>query len=208
MHKDKTWVYIDSFNLYYGALNNHGTRAGLKWLDLENWLSKVLSGNDVQKIKFFTARVSGKYDPTKPIRQENYFRALRTLKKFEMIEGTFLFKNQKIHITQDVNLFAKVPEEKGTDVNLGIHLVNDAHNKMFETAVVVSNDSDLAGAVKIVTQELKLKVGILNPYPTFTQKLKQHASFLLSVREKAILKSQFPSTMTDANGTFTKPIAW
>lgn len=55
-------------------------------------------------------------------------------------------------------------EEKGSDVNLASHLVNDAHNRDFEVAIVISNDSDLVEPVRIVTQELGLQVGILNPH--------------------------------------------
>ena len=38
-------------------------------------------------------------------------------------------------------------EEKGSDVNLAVHLVNDAWHGRFDCAVVVSNDSDLAEAM-------------------------------------------------------------
>lgn len=89
-----TIVYIDGFNLYYGALNCK--RPGLKWLNLEDWLAKLLPTNNIVGIKYFTARVSGKYDPNKPLRQELYLRALKTLKKVQIIEGAFLIKKRKI----------------------------------------------------------------------------------------------------------------
>jgi uncharacterized LabA/DUF88 family protein len=41
-------------------------------------------------------------------------------------------------------------EEKGSDVNLGVHLVNDAWLNRYDCAVVVSNDSDLAEAISLV----------------------------------------------------------
>jgi len=205
--KPKTYVYIDSFNLYYGALNKRN-KIGLKWLDINAWLTKILPRNDIAKIKFFTARVSGKYDPTKPQRQDLFFRALKTIPNFEIIYGTFLFRDSKIHITHDVKIIAKVPEEKGTDVNLAVHLLNDAHKKQFDIAVIVSNDSDLAGAVKIVTQELRMPVGIINPFDKFNKTIIQYASFKQLAREKAILSSQFPASLTDSIGTFTKPPSW
>jgi uncharacterized LabA/DUF88 family protein len=188
LSKPKTIVYIDGFNLYYGMLNKH--RAGLKWLDINKLLMILLPNNEIQKIKFFTARVSGKYDPSKPNRQEIYFRALKTLPNVNIIEGTFLFKWAKINITNDVKMLARVPEEKGTDVNLAVHLVNDAHNKIFDVAVIVSNDSDLAEAIKV------------------NQKLIRNASFKKMIRETAILNSQFPVTLTDSTGQITKPPSW
>lgn len=203
----KTIVYIDGFNLYYGALNKKGP--GRKWLDLESWLKKLLPNNNIAEIKFFTARVTGKFDPDKPVRQNLYFRALATNKKITRIEGRFLNKKVKIQVTSDVTVTGKVPEEKGTDVNLATHLVNDAHNKMFEMAVVVSNDSDLSEAIRIVAQ-IKLPVGVINPCMgmTFNKQLTRHAIFKEPVRTNAILRSQYPNAMTDSVGSFTKPPAW
>jgi uncharacterized LabA/DUF88 family protein len=206
--KDITYVYIDSFNLYYGSLNKPHQNRGTKWLDLEQWLSKILLQNDIQKIKFYTARVSGKYDPLKPVRQDTYFRALKTLPTVEIIEGFFLLKTQKIHISPDVCISARVFEEKGTDVNLATNLVNDAYKKKFDTAIVVSNDSDLAEAVRIVTQEVGLKVGVLNPYSKFNKQLIRYATFKHGIRDKAILASQFPAVLTDKVGAFSKPVTW
>lgn len=206
MEKEKTIVYIDSFNLYYGALNKN--QLGFKWLDLEAWLSSILPRHNIVKIKFFTARVSGKYGLAKPARQELYWRALRTLSNVEIIEGTFLFSPKKIHITDDVSLIAKIPEEKGTDVNIAVHLVNDAHLRKFETAVVVSNDSDLAESIRIVTQELKLKVGIVNPYPTFNKQISEYSTFKIPVRDSALRSSQFLEVLKDGTGVITKPRMW
>ena len=52
----RTFVYVDGFNLYYGALK--GTP--WKWLDLPALFTKVLQPHhDILKVKYFTARVSG-----------------------------------------------------------------------------------------------------------------------------------------------------
>ena len=51
----RTVVYVDGFNLYYGALK--GT--SWKWLDLVALFEKVLQPHhDILAIKYFTARVS------------------------------------------------------------------------------------------------------------------------------------------------------
>jgi hypothetical protein len=41
-------------------------------------------------------------------------------------------------------------EEKGSDVNLALHLLNDAWLNAYDCAVVVSNDSDLAESIRLV----------------------------------------------------------
>ena len=50
-------------------------------------------------------------------------------------------------------------EEKGSDVNLASHLLRDAYNRRFEVAEIITNDSDLAEPVRIVSQEIKLPLG-------------------------------------------------
>ena len=54
-------------------------------------------------------------------------------------------------------------EEKGSDVNLATHLLNDGYKKAYDIAVLITNDSDLIEPVRIIREELKLPVGIINP---------------------------------------------
>jgi hypothetical protein len=83
----KTIVYVDGFNLYYGALR--GTR--YKWLDLQRLSQLLLPKNQIVGIKYFTAKVSARpNDPGQPTRQQTYLRALRTVSNLEIIFGHFL----------------------------------------------------------------------------------------------------------------------
>ena len=100
-------------------------------------------------------------------------------------------------------------EEKGSDVNIAAHMVNDGHRGLYEVAILVSNDSDLVEPVKIVRNELKLPVGVLNPFlqtPSFD--LRKYATFVRPIRAGVLPASQFPPTLKDANGTFYKPPTW
>ena len=85
----RTFVYVDGFNLYYGALK--GTP--WKWLDLVALFNIVLQQHhDILKVKYFTARVSGTpTDQSQPRRQEVYLRALQHLRpEVEVYFGHFL----------------------------------------------------------------------------------------------------------------------
>ena len=68
--KPRTIIYIDGFNLYYGALK--GTK--FKWLDLQTLFQKLLGDHHtITEIKYFTARVSARdSDPDAPNRQDAY----------------------------------------------------------------------------------------------------------------------------------------
>jgi len=82
-------IYIDGFNLYYGSIK--GT--SYKWLNLLIMSQLLFPKDQINKIKYFTARVSARpHDLDQPIRQQTYFRALQTIPNIEIIEGRFLTK--------------------------------------------------------------------------------------------------------------------
>ena len=61
-------------------------------------------------------------------------------------------------------------EEKGADVSLASNLIHDAHRGLFDRAVIISNDSDLAEALRIVKEEVmdagrKARQGGVPPQP-------------------------------------------
>ena len=58
-----------------------------------------------------------------------------------------------------------MPEEKGSDVNLAVSLVHDAHLGRFDRAAVISNDSDLEEALRVVKDECGKEVYLLSPVP-------------------------------------------
>ena len=85
----RTQVYVDGFNLYYGALKD----TPFKWVDPVKLAYQLLPASySVSKLKYFTARVSGIPDAGAPARQQAYLSALATLPEVEVIWGSFLSK--------------------------------------------------------------------------------------------------------------------
>lgn len=219
------WAYIDGFNVYNGALK--GTP--YKWLDLQAFSQALRPTDQVSKVKFFTAKVNARAnDPDQPLHQMLYWRALRTISSIEIIEGHFLTKKTFLpevasvdQITAQqragVNAVGMKPtmahvyrsEEKGTDVNLAVDFVHDALVGLFDAAIVVSNDSDLARAVRIVRTETRKPVFVFHPpspHPSF--QLKQVASRFNRITTRHLSDSQLPPTLTDGQGAFGKPPTW
>jgi hypothetical protein len=93
-------------------------------------------------------------------------------------------------------------------VNLATLLVADAFRGNFEAAAVLSTDSDLALPIRLIREELKLPVGVLFPKGRFSVALDREASFRRTISPSHLRKCQLPPTLTDANGTITKPAAW
>lgn len=83
-----TCVYVDGFNLYYGALRGRPYR----WLDLCEFSRRLLKPyNSIRQIRYFTARVNPtKRDPTVAERQQAYLRALETIPNLSIHYGQFL----------------------------------------------------------------------------------------------------------------------
>lgn len=203
-----TYVYVDGFNLYYGAIR--GTR--YKWLDLVKFCQALLPSDNIGAIKYFTAKVSGRRgDPGEPIRQQLYLRALGTLPSVSVIYGQFLTHSIPLPVSGSNPIkWVKVDktEEKGSDVNLASHLLHDGFKNLYNTAVIISNDSDLREPVRMVREVLGLPVGIINPHQSHSKELQEYATFVRRIRERHLAASQFPSTLVDAQGRFGKPKGW
>jgi uncharacterized LabA/DUF88 family protein len=174
----------------------------------------LLPKNTVADIKYFTALVSARpNDPDQPVRQQLYLRALRTVPGVSIHLGHFLSHEVSMPLAPipgQRQQYARVikTEEKGSDVNLATHLLHDAHMGRFDVAVVISNDSDLLEPIKIVRSELGKKVGILNPQKNPSRALLPHIDFIKPIRSGVLAASQFPATLRDSVGTFTKPPSW
>ncbi len=148
----RTFVYVDGFNLNYGALKGRPWR----WLDPVALLKKVLQPqHEIVALKYFTARVSETPgDPSKPQRQDVYLRAVQRFRpEVEVYFGHFLSHAVRMPLARPEGNRRTVEvvrtEEKGSDVNLAVHLLNDGWLDLCDCAVVVSNDSDIAEAMRL-----------------------------------------------------------
>ncbi len=208
----RTNVYVDGFNLYYGALRN----TPFKWLNVEAMCTLLLppSQHSINRVRYFTARVSATpAKPQAPVNQHIYLRALRTVSSVSIHFRHFLRQRRWMPLVNPSpggSPLAEVwrMEEKGSDVSLASHLLNDAHRGDMECAVVVSNDSDLLEPIRLVKSELGLPVGVINPQAKPAKQLIENCSFFKQIRAGVLGASQFPVQWQDAKGTFHKPIAW
>jgi uncharacterized LabA/DUF88 family protein len=207
----RTTVYVDGFNLYFRALK--GTP--YKWLDLMSLSKKLLAPhNEITCIKYFTANVSGTAgDPDKAIHQDLYIRAcLHAIPCLEVIRGQFATHEvtRKLVVPINGQKYALVwdRKEKGSDVNLAAHLINDAWRDAFDCAVIVSGDSDLGESIRLVREYHQNKVvGLFSANKAGTSKqLITACSFVRAIRASALAGSLFPDTIPDTS--ITKPNDW
>ena len=220
----KANIYIDGFNLYYRALR--GQPYDLKWLDLSKLSAALIPGHEINRIRYFTAKVSSTAaDPTQNSRQQSYLRALETIPNLSITYGIFKNREKRGSLAKPIAgsphvVRFKVWEEKGSDVNLASHLLVDGFQDDYDFAVVISNDTDLVEPIRLVQSTLGLDVWVVNPSPPPAKKgqrdnnrmhqdLRNVASVSRRIYVSTLRKSQFPNPLIDANGrTITKPASW
>ena len=209
----KSIIYIDGFNLYYGALK--GTK--YRWLDLQTLFERVRPHDEIVAIEYFTARVRG----ISGKRQETYLKALLTKPLIEIIEGKFnLNKKVKCNVSScnfgGKKLFVK-PEEKRTDVNIAISMLLDAFHDECDRLILVSGDGDLVPAIAAVKQEKPEKeVIVYTPARNRFTASKRGSSELKSYADKTrdlpfdkIKRAQFKEELKDGKGSILqKPKEW
>ena len=207
-------VYIDGFNLYFGAVRNTPYR----WLNLRELSRRLLrAGHELNRVRYFTARVESRpHALSAPERQAVYIRALETLPELSIHWGLFRTHPRALPLADGTGMATVLrTEEKGSDVNLATYLLLDAFDGDYDTALVVSNDTDLLLPIVEVRRRFSVTVGISCPvyqpgrHPH--RELVEAADFNVHItrkRKKLLRECQFPDVLSDVNGTFHKPPGW
>jgi hypothetical protein len=205
----RTIVYIDGFNLYYGAVRG----SAFKWLNLQRFFLLLRPHDNIVKVHYFTALVEG---PTKP-NQEIYLRALGTLPLVNVVLGKF--KTKQVRCSNSACTFAgdrffTVPEEKRTDVNIAVFLLDDAYQNQCDHSIVVSGDSDLVPAISLLKVRFPKKrvtvyVPSRNPTRGAAVELRSVADRHRTLPLNLLPFSQFSNPLPDgAGGLLHKPASW
>ncbi len=206
---DRTIIYVDGFNLYYGAVRGGSS----KWLNLQRYFEMLRPHDSIIQIHYFTALVDG---PTKP-NQEVYLRALGTLPKVNIVLGKF--KKKQVRCSNSLcnftgNRLFQVPEEKRTDVNIAVFLLDDAYQDKCDHSIVVSGDSDLVPAIGLLkTRFPKKRVTVYvpsrNPKRGAAVELRSVADKSRTLPLNLLPLAQFPTSVPDGvGGTLVKPASW
>lgn len=197
-------VYIDGFNLYYGLKAKHGRR--YLWLDLEELARRLLKpGQTLAGVRYFTASIRN--DPPALARQNAYLGALGAVTSVTVFRGRF---QQKQTTCRSCGASWTTYEEKETDVNIAVSLVEDAALGHYDTALVVSADSDLCPAVRSAKRlRPRGNVVVVFPPSRHSDELRKAADAAFTLGESVIRQAQLPPTVTDGRGTsYTRPTTW
>ena len=200
-------VYVDGLNLYNG-LKSRGWRR-YHWLDLRRLAECLLRpGQRLVMVRYFTARFRFRADdPEQTLRQDTYLKALATLPDLTIQYGYHLPKTETC---RSCGASRETFEEKMTDVNIAVALLRDAQHNAFDTAIIISADSDLTFPIDTILQDYPEKcVMVAFPPRRHSDELQLHATAFVKLGRRTIARSQFPAYIIDANGyPIRKPARW
>lgn len=185
-------VYVDGFNLYH-AIDDLG-EDHLKWVNLQA-LSEAIKKDDqtIEMVKYFSAYATWKVGEYR--RHQAYVGALEA---YGVLPIMGRFKEKQMLCRACGNRYT-AHEEKETDVNIGVHLVADAICDRFDTAFVISADTDLTAAVKKARAEAPgKKISIVAPPGRFSRN--REFKPLFAITKGKIRVSLLPETVTTATG--------
>lgn len=200
-------VFIDGMNLYYGLRNAYAGR--YKWLDLHTLCKGLLRKDEVlEGVKFFTTRLrTENHEENDHIRrQEAYLEALGTT-PVQIIYGRMQLDDTTCRVCGNR---WESNHEKQTDVNLALTLFDDAMTDAYDTAILISGDSDYLPLFKKLRQRFPRKRLVLAFPPNRTSPtLEDHADAAFTLSEHALGQAQFPErVLLERGGWVDRPEYW
>lgn len=198
-------AYVDGFNLYHGLKAGYGRR--YHWLDLQALVKGLLRpGQELLEVQYFTARVRD--NPDAELRQALYLEALASHSlRVRLIEGRFQDRPREC---RSCGARWMAYEEKETDVNIAIAMLTDAVRDMYDTALLVSADSDLRPVVAAV-KRLRTGKRIVAAFPPRrrSRDLAQTVDGYISVDHATVRNSQLPPEIVTKGGVkLIRPAYW
>ena len=210
----KVSFFIDGFNVYhslkdeYDLIKNryrHYKYRKYLWLDFYTLAQRFTRRRDtLGDVFYFSAHAIWK--PAAVRRHKLFISALES-QGIKIILGKF---KEKDRFCSNCKTYFSAHEEKQTDVNIGLYLLKEAFRDTYDTAIVLTNDTDLVPAIGMVKDTFpQKKMGVLFPIDRWSSELNAVANFSKKIEKKDLSKSQFPDCVTLPSGVvLTRPSNW
>ncbi len=196
-------VYIDGFNLYHALKRLNDQK--VKWLDLRALAQRLMSPKTEKLVDVYYFSAYASWLRAQEVRHKEYVKALEATGVIPIL-GHFKEKDRKCHKCKTT---WKAHEEKETDVSIGISLLNDAYKDQFQRAYLVTRDSDLVPAVRMVRQEFPAKeiIAVAPPTMGHSNDLLRVCNSKRKIRPDQIRSCLFPKEVRRLDGTIaaTRP---
>lgn len=198
--------FIDGFNLYHAIKRLDGPH--LKWLDLMALMRRQIQPRSeaIAGVHYFSAYAH--WWPHRKARHEQYVAALECT-GVEVVMGQFKVKDRRCPACKHS---WRGHEEKETDVNIALWLLDGAYRDTYDRAYLVSRDSDLVPAVKMVRSKFPHKEVyiVAPPHLGHSNDLVSVASGKRKTTKAQIEQCLLPEKLYRKDGTLaaTRPAAY
>lgn len=195
-------VFIDGFNLYFGMTSKYNN---IKWLDVYSLAIDLLKPNqELVGVKYYTAMIGG--NPPKVQRQVKYVDVVRD-SPATVVLGQYKIKDKTCW---NCGYKWKTHEEKMTDVNISVDMIVEAMQDNYDTAMIISGDTDLIPPMRAIKKSFPHKrVVVAFPPNRVNKDVKKIADAYFVIGRKNLVSNQFKDEVTLSNGTIIKkPSNW
>lgn len=213
--KKRVTFYIDGFNFYFGLKRTKRIDVAWRhfyWVDIVKLCESFLGeGQILEKVIYFTA---SPLSPQKNSRQSAFLNANKLINgdRFEIVRGKYLEKHIICpYCKGDISR----PEEKKTDVNISIRMVEDCVMGATDIVALVSADSDLVPPIELIQRRFPgIGIKVYFPPSNFSNDLKDN---LIHHRSKPVLmiknirrfqSAVMPGSVSKDGKTYTIPDKW
>ncbi len=209
---DRSMFFIDGFNLYH-ALDSEPRFHKYKWLNLKALALKFSRQpyEELKSVRYFTAYATWKPAATVS-RHKAYIKALQSV-GVDIVLGRFQEKQRKCTALGGCGLKFTMHEEKLTDVNIAVSIVEACATNQCDILYLISGDNDLVPALETAKRlSPNVKITLVLPInakaKTLTNICHKNNYTIAKIGEQYLIDSQFPDIVTVGNNIYTRPSKW
>lgn len=197
LKKTRVACFVDGFNFYHAV--DALAKDHLKWVNLWGLMRAFIQPDrqELSAVYYFSA--IAEYRANKAARHKKY---LSVLKEAGVTPILGSFKAKKLEC-QRCGYSWTGHEEKQTDVNIAIWIVQEAFRNNYDEAFLVSRDSDLVPALRFIREMprgRRIKI-IAPPGLRHSKELAKYADKLATIKEIHLERNLFPETVAREDGS-------
>jgi uncharacterized LabA/DUF88 family protein len=210
---NRTVFLVDGFNLYHSLRNaTRATGQPTRWLDLNalcaSYLHMIGSGAKLEAVYYFTALAYHR-EPHRAGTVRRHRDYIAALESTGVLTSLAQFKRKDVRCPHCRSRFDRY-EEKETDVAVAAKLLELAATDGYDTAVIVSGDTDLIPAIRTaLVLQPKKRVCAAFPAGRVNAAIRGVVSMCFKMKQGQYAKYQLPDPVMLPDGrTIAKPAAW
>lgn len=191
---DRAAFYIDGFNLYHPI--NEMNEPHLKWANLWKLGEIICEPHGLTLVKTVFCTAVPAHIPASRDRHNTFNAAQRAC-------GVTVVPGHHIHDGEKWN-------EKQSDINLALHLILDAADDLFDTAILLSADSDQAATAKIFKERFPKKclLAVAPPTKSVPNKVRPYCFSQFALSKATLERCVMGQSAAGKTGPIWRPVEY